>query len=109
MSGNLYRRMRAWFKVDKNRCLKYGIAILILLLGIVLLIIDYCVSIDEIKDGIHRNAYGGGERTEAVSLKIDGNVKKEMDIQVSEQKYEDYEMEEFFQECIRQIEKEMLG
>lgn len=101
--------MCAWFKVDKNRCLKYGIAILILLGGIVLLIMDYCVSTDEIKEGILRNAYGGGERTEEICLKIDGDAKKEMDIQVSEQKYEEHQIDAFFQECIRQIEKEMLG
>lgn len=74
-----------------------------------MLMMDYSVSTDEIKNGILRNSYGQGKRMEEVLVKIEGDEKKELDIQISEQKYEDHQVDVFFQECIRQIEKEMLG
>ena len=74
-----------------------------------MLILDYRASVSEIQGGILRNSYGEGEKTEEVSVKIDGKSKAELDIRVSEQKYEEDEIDAFFQECIRQIEKEMLG
>lgn len=74
-----------------------------------LFVMDYRVSTVEIKNGILRNSYCEGEKIEEVLVKIDGDMKKELDIRVSEQEYENDQMDTFFQECIRQIEKEMLG
>lgn len=101
--------MCAWFKNDKNRYLKYGITGILLAGGILLLILDYRTSANEIQKGILRNSYGEGGKTEAISIKIDGNEKTELDIQISEQKYADEEVDAFFKECISQLEKEMLG
>ena len=101
--------MRAWFENDKDRYLKYGVTGILLVCGIALLIQDYRISTEEIREGILRNSYGEGAKTEEITVRIDGDEKNDLDIQVSEQKYEDSDVDMFFQDCIRQIEKEMLG
>ena len=70
---------------------------------------DYRSSMQEIETGIERNAYGGGAKKENIRIQADGEFLDEVEIEVSEQRYEGTDLEEMFQRCISKIEKDMLG
>lgn len=101
--------MYAWCKADKNRYIKFGVVVAVLLLGGLLLLKDYKDSSSEIRNGIERNSYGEGTKTEELELKLEGNERDEISIEISEKLYEETEVDELFQRCISKIEKEMLG
>lgn len=101
--------MYAWFAADKNRRIKFGISMIVLIAGIILLILDFRYASGEIKDGILRNSYGEGTKTEELEVWIDKERKEKLNIEISERKYKENETDKMLKECIRQIEKEMLG
>lgn len=70
---------------------------------------DYRTSKEEISDGLVRNSYGGGERTEKLEIQVEGNKREQVDVEVSERMYEESELDSMFEACIVRIEKEMLG
>ena len=80
-----------------------------MIIGIVLLIQDYRVSVREISDGISRNSYGEGTKNLELEVKVEGNARDEIEVQISEQLYEEKQMEEMFRRCISKIERELLG
>ena len=95
--------------------MKYAVVIAVFILGIVLLIMDYTDSSEEIQDGLARNSYGEGSRTEELEIHVGkgkdakGELEKSLSIEISERKYKEEDIEEMFTQCIRQIEKEMPG
>lgn len=109
----MFRRIcacvRNWCKVDKNRSIKLGAVAAVLILGIVLLIQDYRIAVSEIEDGIKRNTYGEGTKDLELEVKVEGNVRDEIKVQVSERMYEGEEISEMFRNCIEKIETEILG
>lgn len=101
--------MYTWCKADKNRCVKYSTVAAVLMLGIILLVMDYQVSVSEISEGIRRNSYGEGTKDLNLDVKVEGNTRDEIEISVSEQMYKGKEIEAMFERCIRRIETEILG
>lgn len=101
--------MYAWCKADKNRCIKYSAVLAVLILGAILLFLDFQVSVHEISEGIRRNSYGEGAKNLSLEVKVDNNTRDEIEVSVSEQKYEGKEVEEMFERCVRRIETEILG
>jgi len=80
-----------------------------LVLGMVLLIRDYGSSVKALSGEIERNSYGEGTKELELDIKVNGNARDEIRIEVSEQKYKDDEINEMFKRCIGKIEKEILG
>lgn len=81
----------------------------LLVIGLFLLIFDYRVSVTEIETGLKRNSYGEGTRNEELEVSVNGNERKSIEIEVSEQKYQEEEAELLFTKCISRIEQEVLG
>lgn len=85
---------------------------LLIALGSVVLLVDFVHARTEITEGLPRNSYGEGSREEELEVVLDGEEAKktaDLDIQVSEKKYTDKEMESMFKRCISRMEREMLG
>lgn len=72
-------------------------------------VMDYRTSKEEIRDGLRRNSYGGGERTEKLEIQVEDNKREQVDVEVSERMYEESELDSMFEACVVRIEKEMLG
>lgn len=70
---------------------------------------DYSVSHHEIENGISRNDYGEGTRTEDLQIRVNGGERKDFEVEISEKMYEEDEVKELFQRCISKLEKEILG
>ena len=73
------------------------------------MILDYRVSVNEISEGIRRNSYGEGTKDLELEVKVNGNARDEIKVEISEQKYEDEETKKLFRRCIRKLETEILG
>lgn len=101
--------MCTWYKADKNRCIKYTIAVVIFIVGILLLIWDYKGSVSELSDGIRRNSYGEGTKNLNLEVKVGNRTRDEIEVSVSERMYEGEEIEEMFERCIMRMETELLG
>lgn len=82
---------------------------MVLLLGIILLIQDYRVSVSELSGEIVRNSYGEGTKELELEVKVEGNTRDEIEVNVSEQMYEEKEAEKMLKSCISKIETEILG
>lgn len=81
-------------------------------LGTAVLIMDFAHARTEITDGLSRNSYGEGSRTEQLEVILQEEETRksaDLDVQISERKYSDKELESLFKRCISKIEKEMLG
>lgn len=101
--------MRTWCKDDKNRCLKFSVVAAILILGLILLMLDYWKSVNELSDGIRRNSYGEGTKELNLEVKVNNSTRDEIEVSVSERMYEGDEVEEMFERCIKRMETEILG
>ena len=82
---------------------------ILLVLGCVLLIKDFGASVGEMSSEIRRNSYGEGEKELTLDVKVNGNTRDEVTVTVSEQMYEGEEVKKMFENCIKKIEKEILG
>ena len=82
---------------------------ILLVLGMVLLIKDYGASVGELSSEIGRNSYGEGEKELTLDVKVNGNARDEITVTISEQMYEGEEVNKMFENCIKKIEKEILG
>lgn len=79
------------------------------MLGTILLIADYRVSATEIENGLVRNSYGEGSRTENLEADVEGQEKAEIQIEVPERIYQAEEVQSLFDRCIRKMDKLILG
>ena len=75
----------------------------------ILLATDYSQSRKSIVNGIERNPYGEGSRSEEIVVRSEGHKKQEIEVEVSEQMYEDEEIDAMFQRCVSKLETEILG
>ena len=80
------------------------------LTGILLSIWEYYSSTVEIKEGIPRNTYGAGDRTEEITVQMEGTAeKKKIQIEVSERVYTSGEIREVFGRVIKKMDTWILG
>lgn len=84
-------------------------ALLLLMLGIGLTILDYRRSTTAITGGIPRNAYGHGARVEELRVEADGKSIGNMQAEVSERAYTAKEVRELFKEAIQEMDPLILG
>lgn len=80
----------------------------VLALGFILLLIDYQKSTVEIEDGLVRNGYGKGSRTEELEVEA-GEEKSTIQVEVPERTYTEEQGQEMFKRCTSRIETEILG
>ena len=73
---------------------------MVFLLGMLLLVMDYRSTSQKIENGLLRNDYGEGAKTEELQIRINGGERKELDVEISEKMYEEEEVKELFQRCI---------
>lgn len=86
-----------------------GVTLGIFLLGIVLFAGDYYASTQKIEDGLVRNEYGEGDRTEELKVKNESGETAEVEVEVSERQYSESETQKMFDRCITKMEKKILG
>lgn len=77
--------------------------------GAVLLAVDYADSRESIDEGIIRNSYGGGSRTEELEVSAGESKRERIEVQVSEQAYSGSEVKDMFRRCIGQLDQLILG
>lgn len=82
---------------------------LMFVMGMVLLILDYRKSGVEITEGISRNTYGQGGRTETLQVEAQGEETADIEVEVSERAYNSAELAELFERTIRRLDKLILG
>ncbi len=71
---------------------------------------DYFSSAGEIEEGISRNAYGEGKRTEDLKVQVGNNPeKKDIQIEVDEQAYTSDEIRKLFARTIKKMDTWILG
>jgi len=78
-------------------------------LGVMLLLVDYRTANQEIENGIIRNNYGEGTKTEALQIRIDGGKRKDLTVEIAEKMYGEDEVDVLFQRCIQKLEKVIPG
>ncbi len=94
-------------KTQKIRRLMVGS---LLIMGIVLLAVDFWQSVNQTDGLFDRNDYGGGSRLEELNVQVQGEEKKiPIDIEISEQQYSAKEIEQLFKGIIRKMESLILG
>ena len=86
-----------------------GVTLGIFLLGIILFAGDYYASTQKIEDGLVRNEYGEGDRTEELKVKNESGETAEVEVEVSERQYSESETQKMFDRCITKMEKKILG
>ncbi len=81
-----------------------------LVAGILLLLADLAHTFQETDGVIRRNDYGKGSRTEELDVKLPGEKERiPVEIEVSEQRYSQDEVQELFDRAIRRMEERILG
>lgn len=71
--------------------------------------VDYWDSTVKIENGIFRNTYGRGRRTEKLKVEVDGREMADLEIEVSERTYTSNEMKKLFKKSIKQLDSLILG
>lgn len=83
--------------------------VLLLVGGGILVCVDYRDSTVKIENGIFRNTYGRGRRTEKLKVEVDGREMADLEIEVSERTYTSNEMKKLFKKSIKQLDSLILG
>lgn len=78
-------------------------------MGLLLTYTDYKYSAAPIENGLLRNSYGGGSRTEHLEAVMEGEEKTKLQIEVSERAYSEEELKSLFDRCIRKIDRLLPG
>lgn len=109
MPDNLWRRIFAWVKADKNRSLKILLCVIVCVGGVILLGIDYRASrVYPIKE-IKRNTYGEGDKKEELDVYSEEEGRQHINIEVSERVYSNDELESFFHRVTKRLDEMILG
>ena len=104
MSERLYGRLRAWRKADPHRSLRAFLLMTALAAAVLLVITDWRKASVPLTEGLERNPYGGGSRTERLIAETENKEKTEIDVEVKEQLYTTEETKALFDKCIRQLD-----
>lgn len=78
-------------------------------MGVMLTYMDYQYSATPIKDGLRRNTYGGGSRTEQLEAVVEGGEKTKLQVEVKERMYSGEELKSLFDRCIRKLDRMLPG
>lgn len=82
----------------------------VFILGALITLADYSRSATEITEGIPRNSYGQGKRTEEVKVYAEGEEEAErIEVEISERAYTQEEMQDLFVKSIRELDTMILG
>lgn len=80
------------------------------MLGFGITVYDYRESATEITEGISRNTYGQGKRTEELKVYAEGEETGEhIAVEISERAYTQEEIQDLFAACIRRLDTLILG
>ena len=82
---------------------------ILLVIGLLLTYMDYKYSAAPIEDGLRRNSYGGGSRTEYLEAVVEGGENTKLQVEVAEQEYPEEELKSLFDRCIRKLERILPG
>lgn len=77
--------------------------------AVLLVITDWRKASVPLTEGLERNPYGGGSRTERLIAETENKEKTEIDVEVKEQLYTTEETKALFDKCIRQLDRLILG
>ena len=80
-----------------------------LVAAVLLVITDWRKASVPLTEGLERNPYGGGSRTERLIAETENKEKTEIDVEVKEQLYTTEETKALFDKCIRQLDRLILG
>ena len=80
-----------------------------LVAAVLLVITDWRKASVPLTEGLERNPYGGGSRTERLIAETENKEKTEIDVEVKEQLYTAEETKALFDKCIRQLDRLILG
>ena len=80
-----------------------------LVAAVLLVITDWRKASVPLTEGLERNPYGGGSRTERLIAETENKEKTEIDVEVKEQLYTTEETTALFDKCIRQLDRLILG
>lgn len=80
------------------------------MLGTGITVYDYRESETEITEGISRNTYGQGKRTEELKVYAEGeNIEEHIEVEISERAYTQEEIQDLFVRCIHRLDTMILG
>lgn len=77
--------------------------------GTALLTVDFINSRKPLEEGLVRNTYGAGKRTEELEVSAGGSKRKKIEVQVSEREYSGGELQRMFRRCTDQMDSLILG
>lgn len=77
--------------------------------GTALLTVDFVNSRKPLEEGLVRNTYGAGKRTEELEVSAGGSKRKKIEVQVSEREYSGGELQRMFRRCTDQMDNLILG
>ena len=83
--------------------------VLLFLVGMVLAATDYGESRKAIEEGLVRNSYGEGSRTEQLEVSVGDEEEAEVQVEVSERAYKEAEVQALFDRCKKKLDKLILG
>ncbi len=109
MPGHLFRRMYNRCRTGKYRGLNLLVPGLFLAAGLLLAVMDYKYSAAPIEDGLRRNSYGEGSRTEQLQAVVEGGGKMSLQVEVTERVYAEGELRSLFDRCIKKLDHLILG
>lgn len=110
MPDHLYRRVLSWCKADRNRSLALAAGACVFILGVIVMVTDYKRSVTEITEGITRNTYGKGKRTEEIRVYAEGEEEAEhMEMEISERVCTKEEIQDLFVKSIKKLDDLILG
>lgn len=109
MSDGLYRRLCDWRKAGRYRGLTLLAAGLLLGVGTVVFLLDIQRSAVRIEDGLLRNPYGKGSRLEELTAAVEGGIRTDISVEVSERAYSGGEIQELFRRCTALLDRVILG
>lgn len=98
-----------WRKADPHRNLTFLLLIVGLVLAVIVLVMDYRKASLPLTAGLERNTYGGGSRTEKVTVETDKGEKSELEVEVKERIYTTEEVRQLFDRSIRKLDRLILG
>lgn len=77
--------------------------------AVILLFADWKRASTPLTEGLERNSYGGGSRTEYLTAEAEKNEKTEIEVEIKERIYTAEEAKELFDRCIKKIDRVILG
>ena len=81
----------------------------LLVMGAIVFAMDARRSATRIEEGLPRNGYGQGSRMVELTAAIEGGIRTDISVEVSERAYTKDEIQELFRRCTAVLDKTILG